>query len=279
MNPNSSFSIESKAMCLITLLTDFGLRDGFIGVMKGVISQIDPNARLVDISHDLPAFSISAASFLIEWAYRYFPEGSVHLCVVDPGVGSSRRALVVESRGHIFVAPDNGLLTPFFDSTAAVRVIAATKPEFWLPTVSHTFHGRDVFAPLAAHAARGIPPSQMGGEIHDPVRLPFPPLNIQPNSIECQIRYIDHFGNCITNLDQSAFSAWLQQNAGQMDRVRVTCQQVQITGIANAYAATQAGEFLAVFNGYNRLEIAVRNGSAEEKGALQVADPVVLILT
>lgn len=250
-----------KNQPVVTLLTDFGNADGFVGVMKGVILQISPNARIVDIGHDLPPFSISAAAFLNEWSYGYFPAGTVHLCVVDPGVGTRRRILVAESAGHLFVAPDNGLLTPIL-AQERVSIRCASNPRYWLDKISNTFHGRDIFAPVTAHLANGVPPSEMGESIDDPFRAldPLPRVNLE--SIDCHIHYIDRFGNLITNLDCMTYRNWLLQCGCDEKATMICFQDHCIRGVSQTYEEKRKGEILAVFNGYDRLEIAVAGGNA-----------------
>src|SRR5262245_26018217 len=176
---------------IITLTTDFGLSDPFVGIMKGVILSIAPNAQLVDISHDIGSYDIGEAAFLIQTAYRYFPEGTVHIVVVDPGVGSARRPIAAASHGHVFVAPDNGVLSAVFETVGAVYdrpgrsqtaptvrldsdVYHIKNHDLFLNSVSRTFQGRDIFAPVAAHLARGTPIESVGPRILDFIKSPFP---------------------------------------------------------------------------------------------------------
>ncbi|MDP8242720.1 MAG: SAM-dependent chlorinase/fluorinase [Candidatus Hinthialibacter antarcticus] len=255
---------------IVTLLTDFGNADGFIGVMKGVMLQIAPDIHFVDITHELPAFSLSAAAFLNSWSYGYFPPGTVHLCVVDPGVGTQRRALIVETQGHTFIAPDNGLLSPVLSLTGERTIISATDPKYWLSKVSYTFHGRDIFSPLAAHIARGVSISVLGPQINDPVMLPCDPPSITPNCIECHIRYIDHFGNLITDLTRSRFDHWAAQNGCEFGSVEIHLDGVVINGVSKTYGVHKPGALAAVFDGYDCLEIAVTQGNASQQLGLSV---------
>ncbi len=261
---------------IVTLLTDFGTTDGFIGVMKGVMLQIAPDIHFVDISHELPSFSIESAAFLNAWSYGYFPPGALHLCVVDPGVGSSRRALVVETQGHTFIAPDNGLLTPVLTLSGDKIIVSAAKPEYWLSKISNTFHGRDVFAPLAAHVARGAAITALGEEISDPVLVHTPPPVFTPERIECRIQYIDHFGNLVTNLTQPRFDQWTQQNGYDKRRVVIQSGDVVINGISETYSSQNPGELTAVFDGYDCLEIAVTQGNAAKHLQINIGQKVVI---
>ncbi len=252
---------QMKNQPIITLLTDFGNENGFVGVMKGVILQIVPQARIIDITHDLPPFSISSAAFLNDWSYGYFPVGTIHLCVVDPGVGTRRRILVVEHAGHQFVAPDNGLLTPLFFQEE-IQVYHAVNDRYWLDTISQTFQGRDIFSPIAAHLANGIPASAMGDLIDNPIRLHIQPPKVEHGMIDCHIRYIDRFGNLITDLDRKTFERWSEECGCKDHEIILLFQDQCIEGISHAYGERKYGELVAIFNGYNRLEIAIVGSNA-----------------
>jgi S-adenosylmethionine hydrolase len=186
---------------IITLLTDFGHQDPFVGIMKGVILGLCPNASLVDLTHETAAYDILGGSFLLQSAVPYFPPGTIHVAMVDPGVGGPRRPILAEIDDQLFVAPDNGLLSyPMAHGTVrAVRAIVAQ--EYLLQPVSTTFHGRDVFAPVAGHLACGVPPERFGPEVGDAVRLPSPrPRLGEGGTLTGQVIRIDRFGNCITNI-------------------------------------------------------------------------------
>jgi S-adenosylmethionine hydrolase len=186
---------------LITLLTDFGTADYFVAAMKGVILSTNPRAALVDITHEIPAHDVQAGAFTLLAACETFPAGTIHVAVVDPGVGSERRALVAECGGHLFVAPDNGLLSYVCERTQQSRFFHATNRKYFRQTVSETFHGRDIFAPLAAALSNGVEPRELGAEIADPVRLaPLAPRVCDDDRIEAFIIHIDRFGNCVTNI-------------------------------------------------------------------------------
>ena len=259
---------------IITLLTDFGTADGFVGVMKGVMLQIAPETVPIDITHDLPAQSIESAAFLNEWSYGYFPGGTVHLCVVDPGVGTGRRMMILEQAGHLFVAPDNGLLTPLLLGPEPRRIVSITNRKYWLDRVSATFHGRDIFSPVAAHLASGIPILEMGEAITDPVLLPWRLPRLLEDRVECQVVYIDRFGNLVTNLDQNSFLAWLEKRSGSPRDVVIhygeeKSKDCAIHSLSRSYGEKATGELLAVFDGYDRLEIAACNGNAAEATGLR----------
>jgi S-adenosyl-L-methionine hydrolase (adenosine-forming) len=186
---------------LITLLTDFGTADYFVGAMKGVILTMNADARIVDITHDIPPQDIQAGAFTLLGAYQTFPAETVHVAVVDPGVGSNRRPILVSGSQQFFVGPDNGLFSYIYERERDARVFHLTNEKYFRPTVSATFHGRDVFAPIAGALSLGIRPEQLGDEITDYVRLPLLKPKQQPGkTIEAAIIHIDRFGNCITNL-------------------------------------------------------------------------------
>jgi S-adenosylmethionine hydrolase len=241
---------------LITLTTDFGLSDPFVGVMKGVIAGIAPAARVIDISHDIAPFNITEAAFVIADAWSYFPKGTIHVVVVDPGVGSSRRPLLAESAGHLFVAPDNGVLSMVFDA-AAYRARVISNPKLMRRQISRTFHGRDVFAPAAAHLAKGVKPAQFGKRIHDSIRID-PAYNqaLGPNAWRGTILKTDRFGNLITSFAAEDF-------AGVTSRpFEFRVGREKIHRLALNYAETTIGELFAIVGSSGYLEIAANQASA-----------------
>jgi S-adenosylmethionine hydrolase len=185
----------------ITLLTDFGTGDYFVGAMKGVILSVNPEARIFDISHEIPPQDVRAGAFTLAGAYQTFPAATVHVAVVDPGVGSDRRAILVSAGGHLFVGPDNGLFTHVYEREPDLRVFHLTNSSYFRRSVSPTFHGRDVFAPVAAALSKGVRAEELGSEITDYVRMPHLSPLLQAGKItEASIIHIDRFGNCVTNL-------------------------------------------------------------------------------
>lgn len=187
-------------MPIITILTDFGTEDYFVGTMKGVMLGRNPHAALVDITHAIPPQDIRTGAFTLAAFYPYFPPGSIHLAVVDPGVGSGRRPLVVEAGGHLFVGPDNGLFSLVLDHDPAARVRHATNAEFFLAARSSTFHGRDIFAPVCAALSLRVAPERFGPIVTDPARFRFTQVEVAPDGTMLgAIIHVDHFGNCVTN--------------------------------------------------------------------------------
>ena len=189
-------------MSVITLTTDFGTSDWFVGTMKGVIAGIAPKATIIDLTHDLPPGDIRGGAFALAASYRFFPKGTVHVAVVDPGVGSRRKAIAVQTAKGFFVGPDNGVLSWALVKEKAKAVHALENEAYFLKPVSQTFHGRDVFAPVAAHLSRGVPIKKLGPALKDFVRLDWPEPRRQRGGIEGEVVYIDRFGNAITNLEE-----------------------------------------------------------------------------
>jgi S-adenosyl-L-methionine hydrolase (adenosine-forming) len=240
---------------IVTLTTDFGHRDPFAGIMKGVILGICPSARLVDLSHDIAPQDIREAALALESAWRFFPAGSVHLAVVDPGVGSSRRALALHSSGHYFVGPDNGLFTFALDGGfAAVSIEAAP---YRLPDVSRTFHGRDVFAPAAAHLASGVALDRLGPAVADPVRLALPCSRREGDAVVGEVIAGDRFGNLLTSVSSADVT---ELAAGGPVSVELGGQL--LGALAGCYAEGPEGRPGAILGSAGRLEIFVRNGDA-----------------
>jgi S-adenosylmethionine hydrolase len=252
---------------LVTLLTDFGAADTYVGVMKAVILGICPQARIVDLCHEVPAQDVQQAAFLLDTAWRYCSEGTVHLVVVDPGVGGSRRALAVEAHGQRFVAPDNGVLTYVVAQAKQLRAIAIESEEHFLPSVSRTFHGRDVLAPVVARLACGAPIEQFGPPIEDQlVQFPISRPAVKGSRVEAHVVHVDRFGNLITDLREDDLAAW--GGKGRASRITIRVGQGSIEGISLTYSEAKPGELLALFGSSGRLEIAVNEGSAA--GALRV---------
>lgn len=258
------------ALRLITLLTDFGLQDHFVGVMKGVIASIAPEARVIDISHAVPPQQIAPARFLLDQTWPYFPKKTIHVAVVDPGVGSARRALLVEAHGQFFIAPDNGILTSFLHVSGA-KTREITNSKLFLPSVSATFHGRDVFSPVAAHLAAGVPPSRVGPRIEDAFRLSSgEPQRVSKRVWHGEVAYVDRFGNLITNFDLTLFP----DLATRAFVLRVG--MVEIEDLAPNYASGKAGEPLALIGSHGRIEVSVNQQSAEKRLGVGLGAPVEL---
>jgi len=237
----------------VTLLTDFGTRDGFVGAMKGVLASRSPSVSIHDISHEIEPGDVRAGAYALATAAPWFPEGTVHVAVVDPGVGTARAALVLAHGGQFFVGPDNGLLSlaaPEPDET-----VRLDRPELFLQPVSATFHGRDVFAPIAARLANGASPGELGSAVDDMVRLVVPPVAHVAGRVVGQVAHVDRFGNLMTNIPATELGDRSHQCTVRIGRAA-------IRGVARTYGDGAPNELVAVINGGRYLEIAVCGRSA-----------------
>ncbi len=253
---------------IITLLTDFGDQDGYVAAMKGVILSIAPAATLVDITHAIAPQAVQQAAYVLAQAAPFFPPGAIHVAVVDPGVGSARRPLAIQTPTAAFVGPDNGLFSLVTESAPSLTCVHLDQPQFWRENPSRTFHGRDIFAPVAARLAQQTPLSQLGAPISDPVRLSLPaPQRLPDGTVTGAIIHVDHFGNLISNIP----AAWLTAA-----RWRVCIGPTTIAGVQPHFAAAPPGALLAYCGSAGTLEIAVRNGSAGQALGAGVGQSVVL---
>ena len=242
----------------ITLTTDFGTTDPFVGIMKGVILGISPETTIVDITHEIPAQDVSAAAFHLGNAWRHFPRGTVHVAVVDTGVGSSRRALALSAGDHFFVGPDNGLLTPIFNEVSW-RAVEITAAHYLDPSPSPTFHGRDVFAPAAAHLAKGTALENFGEPLSNPVRIDLSPPVVEGATIRARIVHVDRFGNLVLNVEGAHLA-----RAASGDSPRALTGEVagrKIDLFVTHYAAAK-GSLCFLVNSDGCLEVALPGGSA-----------------
>jgi S-adenosylmethionine hydrolase len=259
-------------MAIITLLTDFGSKNGFSGVLKGVIWKISPDARITDLTHEISPQNILEGAIALWRAAPYFPSGTIHVAIVDPGVGTSRRSIAARIGDQYFVGPDNGLFTPLVEQAEMtgqpVKFIHLDDPQYWLPVVSNTFHGRDIFSPVAAHLARGIPLEELGSPMDDPVRLTMPqPVKVK-KGWNGQVMLIDHFGNIATNLSRDL-------TRGKKELV-ITIAGKTIHGLTNTYGEQQAGDLIALVDSENYIEVATVNGNGAKTLGVAVGDPVEL---
>jgi len=257
---------------LITLTTDFGLSDHYVGVMKGVILSICPRARIVDVSHGVGAFEIAEAAFTISQAYRYFPRGTVHVVVVDPGVGTSRRPILAQAAGQSFIAPDNGVLSMIY-AREKHKVRAISSARYFLPLVSNTFHGRDIFAPVAAHLAGGIAAARFGKPMADYLRLDFDkPARTGRRAWTGAILKVDRFGNIVTNFSVEDFPD-LDKGAFEM---AVGPQRIGV--LARHYAERGPGEPFLIVGSAGYYEISVGQASAAKLLGCAAGAPLELTL-
>ncbi|HET92354.1 MAG TPA: hypothetical protein ENN99_16690 [Chloroflexi bacterium] len=276
-------------MPLLTLTTDFGTSDGYVGTMKGVILTILPVAQVVDISHHIAPQDVRQAAYVLYTAYPFFPSHAVHLVVVDPGVGSARRPIAVQTPRGSFVGPDNGVFSYVMACEPVEALVELTAPHYRMARVSSTFHGRDVFAPAAAHVAAGISVADLGPPVTDPVGLPLPRLEIGTGGIVGEVLHVDRFGNVVSSIGRLEWSgtgddlvltpAW--QKLGPRTRFRAAATRVvvgrqSIDGVCRAYAEAERDRVLAVVGSTGHLEIAVREGNAARQLELSPGDPVVV---
>lgn len=260
---------------LITLITDFGSADYFVGAMKGVILSYNPAARIVDITHDVPAQDVESAAFTLLAAHRAFPKGTIHTAVVDPGVGSDRRAILVQAAGQFFVGPDNGIFSYVCDESKP-KVFHVADPVWFRQPVSDTFNGRDVFAPLASWLSLGATPKRIGKEINDYVRLPsLKPGISQSGIITGRVIHIDHFGNCVTNITQRELTEKMVKQG-----FRLTIQGQEVATLRRFFAEeTRPREVFCVWGSAGFLEVAAKNQSAAKLLKVKRGEPVVVTRT
>jgi S-adenosyl-L-methionine hydrolase (adenosine-forming) len=247
---------------IITLTTDFGLSDHFVGTVKGVILSILPDAELVDISHSVEAFDVLDGALTIASSYSYFPAGTVHLVVVDPGVGTVRRPIVSTTEQHHFVAPDNGVLSYIYNREERIRVHHVTAEHYFLQPISQTFHARDIFARIAAYLAKGVAPATFGEEVKDFVRLDVPrPTVVNENTWRGAIIKVDRFGNLIANFTPDIVPSLFQSEPPPF-KIRVGGRE--ITALQNAYGNTPPGTLFGILGSMGYLEIAANQASASK---------------
>ena len=252
---------------MITLTSDFGLKDSYVAQMKGVIYTINPAATLIDITHDVEKFNIRMGAFMLSSAASYFPKGTVHVSVVDPGVGTERRAILVQTKQGFFIGPDNGVLVLAAQSQNIEHIYYLTNDEFMLPQVSSTFHGRDVFASAAAHLDKGVKPSEFGPEINDAVIPDFTSVKRRRGSFIGEVLHIDNFGNVITNINQKEISHAKTVN------VKLRNLSLKLT-FGKTYAQAKLQNPIMLIGSHGFLEIALNQDSAAEKLHAKAGDKI-----
>ena len=257
---------------IIALLSDFGSRDHYAGVMKGVILSICPDATVVDVSHDLPAHDIPFAALELAATYKYFPAGTIFLAVVDPGVGTSRRGLAAEAGDWRFVAPDNGVLTAVFQDVPPKKVVELTERRYARPTVSRTFEGRDRFAPAAAWIAKSTQLQALGRIVTDYQLLDLPQPRFEDGVLRGSVVRVDRFGNIVTNLDRRSCERLADGTRG----LQLTVRGQSIARLVSTYSDIAPGEIGALFGSTDHLECAAHAASAAEQLGVAVGDPVEL---
>jgi len=256
--------LRSKSS-LVVILTDFGSRSPFPGIMKGVMLTINPELKFVDLSNDITPYNVMEALFILKHSLYYFPDGSIFLVVVDPGVGSDRKGLIVKTKKHVFVAPDNGVLSFLFDTNPEVWEITY-KPE----RLSKTFHGRDIFAPVVAKLSLGVDPGTLGKRYYNPVKIKIPEPEIKKDKILGRVIFIDNFGNCTTNIEQKYLH--------EIPRALIIKNQ-HIEKFVSSYSEAKEGEPIMIINSFGFLEIAINQGNASKTLGIESGDKVILLIS
>lgn len=255
---------------LITLTTDFGYRDAFVGIMKGVIAGINPQARVIDLTHGVPPQDIMAGALTLRHSKTYFPPGTIHVVVVDPGVGGPRRPLLIVSAGCYFIGPDNGVLSLAMEGGEPEQIIELTDAKYHLKARGVSFHGRDVFAPVAAHLSLGVLPEAFGDNLSSFVKLQIPPVVRAQNQLMGEITYIDGYGNLFTNISEHDLTGCPD---GQL---ALTIGRRTVRGLALSYDSVKVNDLVAVINSWGLLEVAAYKGNAERICEAKVGDKALL---
>jgi hypothetical protein len=247
---------------IVTLTTDFGISDHFVGTIKGVILEINPEAEIIDISHSVQAFDVLDGALAIAQAYSYFPASTVHLVVVDPGVGTARRPIIMSTERHHFVAPDNGVLSLIYGREERVHVRHVSAQHYFLQPISNTFHGRDIFAPVAAYLSKGVDSEKFGDEITDYVKFNAPkPKPVDQQTLKGVVLKADRFGNLITNITPQDAPMLFGDNPSPF---KIVIGKHEITDIKTSYAEGEPGEVFAILNSMGYLEIAANRAPAAQ---------------
>lgn len=253
---------------LITLTTDFGLQDCFVGIMKGVIARINPHVQVIDVTHGIPAQNIMAGALALQHSIAYFPRGTIHVAVVDPGVGSARRPLLIECDGNYFIGPDNGVLSLAIGTLRPDYIVELSNPIYQLRPASATFHGRDIFAPAAAHLSLGVAPAAFGPKSATFLNLAQSKPRRREKTLEGEIVYIDAFGNLFTNIESHDLTG------PAVDHLEIAIGAVCVSGLSRSYGAAAVGDFVAVINSWGLLEIAAYRGNAQKTTGAKIGDKV-----
>ncbi len=264
-------TIKEPLFSVISLTTDFGTRDAYVGAMKGVMLSINKHIQIIDITHDLPSFQVFPAALILKDAGPYFPEESIHIGVIDPGVGGHRRPVLIKIQNRFYIGPDNGIFGLLLNEYGFEGAWELNNTEYFLDSISHTFHGRDLFAPAAAYLAKGVNPQDFGPQVTDPVRLELPGYEIENDRLQGEILWVDNFGNCITNLSETLISDWAQGTTFQ-----IYAASEIITQVSNSYEAVSSGKGLAIYSSMRYLEIACNQARADLTMGLARGDSIVL---
>jgi hypothetical protein len=253
---------------VITLTTDFGFQDPFVGIIKGVIAAINPQAQVIDLTHGVPPQNVMAGALVLQHSVRYFAAGTIHVVVVDPGVGSARKPILIEYADACLIGPDNGVLSLALESKPPDRIIELTNTDFHLQHISKTFHGRDIFAPVAAHLSLGVPPSEFGKPLDTLVNLSMPQIVRGENRLDGEIIYADSFGNLFTNIRERDLTGLPKEG------LQVGLAGLQLGGLVTSYADASAGEFACLFNSWGLLELSINRGNVRQRTGAKIGDKV-----
>lgn len=253
---------------VITLTTDFGYQDPFVGIMKGVIAAINPQVQVIDLSHGVPAQDVMAGALILQHSIPYFAAGTIHVVVVDPGVGAARKPILIAHAGSYFIGPDNGVMSLALDRNPPESIVELTNANFHLQHVSKTFHGRDIFAPVAAHLSLGVPSTEFGKPLDTLVHLFVPPIVRGETRLDGEIIYADSFGNLFTNIREHDLTGLARE------RLQVELVGIPIGKLVATYAGVGAGEFACLINSWGLLEIAINRGNVMQRTGAKIGDQV-----
>jgi S-adenosylmethionine hydrolase len=256
---------------IITLLTDFGLKDPYVASMKGVILSINPHCTLVDITHQINSHDIKEGAFILGQAYSNFPKGTIHLSVVDPGVGSARKPILIVTKNYFFVGPDNGLFTIALRRERVKHAVILTSQKFFLSEISSTFHGRDIFAPVAAYLSMGVKPESFGPSIKSWHEIPYPDPAMKQGRLTGEIVHVDAFGNLISNIDRKSL---LQFSKGRSLVAKIGKRTIR--SLTKGYWEGRKDELMALVGSGGFLEISVREGNAQKALKIKKGDPIIV---
>ena len=264
-----SHSMQNK---ITTLTTDFGLKDPYVAEMKGTILSICPNTTIVDVTHEIAKFNTRMGAYVLASAAQYFPKNSVHVVVVDPGVGTNRRPIVIKTTQGFFVGPDNGILVLAAEKQGMICIHELSNPQFMLPKISNTFHGRDIFAPAAAHLLNGVKPAELGPKISEAVKYGFAKVTLRNGVLVGEVLHVDGFGNIITNINEKEAA---QNNLKGEISVELSGHQLKLK-LSKSYGETEHEEPLALIGSHGFLEISLNQNSAAEKFKSKLGDRVTI---
>jgi len=257
---------------IITLTTDFGVKDPYVAEMKGVILCISPNATIVDITHDIEKFNIKMGAYILASASPYFPKGTIHVAVIDPGVGTKRRPILIQTKDNYYIGPDNGVLILAAKQQGIKHIYELTNRNLLMPKISNTFHGRDVFAPAAAHLAKGTPPSMFGSEIYNIETPKFSKVTRRNNMIIGEVLYVDDFGNIITNFKMKDVKGLKAKNTVD---IKLKDARLKLK-LCKTYGEAGKNKPLALVGSHNFLEISINQGNAAERFGIKPGDEITL---